>query len=139
MGTMTVRVAAVGAAVIVGVVVFKAWANRFQVSKENSIDYEAVSTQKPTIVTLTPERRTVLVVPQAYSGANTGLRTCPEPPPDVAEALTTAVAAGLKADAGEGANTELKMSHHLDSAIVDRIRCGQWSAYRQCERCANAV
>ncbi len=85
--------------------------------KEAPIDYQSVSTQRPTILTLTPERRTVLVVPSDFNGANSGLRTCPEPPPDVAEALTNAVAAELKGETGGKAQASLALSQSFGSAV----------------------
>ncbi|MDY7806677.1 hypothetical protein [Burkholderia stagnalis] len=102
---------------MVAVAALATWLGRWHESKEGAIDYEIVSTREPTILTLTPERRTVLVVPSAFNGANSGLRTCPEPPPDVAEALTTAVAAQLKADVGTHGDAASRVSKSLGSAV----------------------
>lgn len=106
-----------GVVLVVGVVGLLVWASRWHASKENPIDYQAVPTREPTILTLTPERRTVLVVPSDYNGTNAGLRTCPEPPPDVAEALTTAVAAGLTADAASQADATSRLSRTFGSGV----------------------
>lgn len=96
----------------------------FHNPKDAPIDFSTISPARPTVVVMTPERRSVLIVPQAYNGQNIGLRVCPEPPPDVAEALTDALAAQLKAENSD-IHASSKFSSSFTSSITQLFRRSQ--------------
>lgn len=57
--------------------------------EEYPIDYRNASDKKVTIVTMTDERRSVIIVPGALAGQNSDLRVCPEPPADAADNISS--------------------------------------------------
>lgn len=76
-----------------------------------------MSNDKVTVVTMTEERRSVLVVPRG--GPGSVIRVCPEPPADAAQNFSSLFNAGASAASGDaGAKGEVKLSNSASAVLA---------------------
>ncbi|WP_369790559.1 hypothetical protein [Rouxiella sp. WC2420] len=81
---------------------------------EYPLDFRVVSPKGATVATMTSERRSIIIVPDARSGANADLRICPEPPADAADNVASMLTGSASGSAG-APNGENKGSAALSS------------------------
>lgn len=81
---------------------------------EYPLDFRVVSPKGATVATMTSERRSIIIVPDARSGANADLRICPEPPADAADNVASLLTGSASGSAG-ALNGENKGSAALSS------------------------
>lgn len=79
------------------------------------LDFHPASPKSATVVTLTSDRRTIIIVPNALTGANADLRICPEPPADAADNIASLFTANAAAAAAAPGGAENKGSAALSS------------------------
>ena len=81
---------------------------------EYPLDFRVVSPKGATVATMTSERRSIIIVPDARTGANADLRICPEPPADAADNVASLLTGSVSGSAG-ALNGENKGSAALSS------------------------
>lgn len=87
---------------------------------EYPIDYRQVSDNNVTVVTMTDERRSVIIAPGALKGPNSDLRVCPEPPADAADSFSSYFKARLAGGSTAGekqVNGEASLTDGTSSAL----------------------
>ncbi len=67
---------------------------------EYPLDFRVVSPKGATVATMTSERRSIIIVPDARTGANADLRICPEPPADAADNVASMLTGSASGSAG---------------------------------------
>lgn len=67
---------------------------------EYPLDYRKTSGSDVTVATMTADRRSIIIVPDALNGINADLRVCPEPPADAADNLASVLKAVASGDSG---------------------------------------
>lgn len=88
---------------------------------EYPIDYRTVSDKDVTVVTMTDERRSVIIAPGALQGSNADLRVCPEPPADAADSISSYIKARLGGNSTAGEkqiNGEVSYANGTATAVA---------------------
>lgn len=96
--------------------------------RDYPLNYATLSEKKPSVITMTDELRTVIIVPGAVSGVNADLRICPEPPADAADNIASSIASSVKASDTNPQQTleaEAEFSKVSSSAIASILNRSQ--------------
>ncbi|MGX5056541.1 hypothetical protein ACWKX9_23270 [Enterobacter asburiae] len=65
--------------------------------RDYPVNYNVINNPKASIMTMTDELRSVIIIPGAVNGINSDFRICPEPPADVADNIANSFKSALVA------------------------------------------